>query len=198
MKELVVASRNRGKIHELSLLLEGVVEQVICAADLDLPEVEEDGSTFEANAIKKAQSACAISGKPALADDSGLVVKALDGRPGIYSARFAGEGAGDSANNDKLLKEMTGIADRHAAFTCVIALCLPNGACHTFNGELPGLILDAPRGEGGFGYDPLFLVPEYGKTFAELSVQIKNRISHRGQALAKLRRFLAEEAATAD
>lgn len=192
MKELVVASRNRGKIKELSLLLEGVVEQVTCAADLDLPEVEEDGSTFEANAIKKAKSACAASGKPSLADDSGLVVKALDGRPGIYSARFAGEGAEDAANNDKLLGEMTGITDRRAAFKCVIALCLPDGACHTFDGELGGVMLDAPRGEGGFGYDPLFLVPEYGKTFAELSIQIKNRISHRGQALAKLLRFLGQ------
>ena len=195
MKSLVVATRNSGKIRELEHLLEGMVTTILPLNRFpDLPEVEEDGATFAENAVKKARAAAAATGLPALADDSGLVVDLLDGRPGVFSARFAGEGAGDAANNRKLLEEMAGIpaAGRTAAFHCVLALCLPDGNCWTFDGTLPGIILTGQQGDGGFGYDPLFLVPEYGRTLAELPLETKNQISHRGKALAQLRRHLEE------
>ncbi len=193
MKELFVATRNRGKLKEFEALFAGVVDQLLSPADMpDVPEVTEDGATFQENAVKKARSAAIAIGKPVLADDSGLVVDALDGRPGVYSARFAGEGASDDDNNTKLLAEMVHLSEEHrsAAFRCVIALCFPDGSCRTFDGELRGIILGVPRGAGGFGYDPLFLVPEYGQTLAELPMEIKNRISHRGKALAKLKEYL--------
>jgi XTP/dITP diphosphohydrolase len=195
MKELVVATRNAGKIQELELLLKGVVEKILPIGSYrGIPDVDEDGTTFAENAVKKARFAAQATGLPALADDSGLVVDALEGRPGVYSARFAGKGAGDSANNLKLLAEMAGIPqqERTAAFHCVLAFCLPDGACRTFEGRLPGMILDKQQGDGGFGYDPLFLVPEYGQTLAQLSLEIKNGISHRGRALEELRRYLEE------
>lgn len=195
MRELVVATRNRGKIRELEHLLEGVVEMVLPIDRFPfLPEVEEDGETFAENAVKKAWAAAQATGLPALADDSGLEVDALDGRPGVYSARFAGAGAGDAANNVKLLEELAGIkaAGRTAAFHCVLAFCLPDGTCRTFDGRLAGLILTELQGDGGFGYDPLFLVPDYRQTLAQLPLEIKNRISHRGKALAEFRRFLEE------
>lgn len=195
MRELLVASGNKGKVLEIGRALDGFVSRILSAADYpDLPHVDEDGTTFEANARKKALSAALASGIPALADDSGLVVDALGGRPGVFSARFAGEGAGDAENNEKLLLELDGIAAdrRQASFHCVVALCLPDGACATFTGELHGFILEEPRGSGGFGYDPLFLVPGYGKTLAELPLDIKNGISHRGKALEKVRRYLSQ------
>jgi len=195
MKGLVVATRNAGKIRELEALLQEVVERVLPLSVFPgLPEVEEDGETFEANAVKKARVTAEATGLPALADDSGLVVDSLDGRPGVYSARYAGEGAGDAANNLKLLGELAGTPEpeRTAAFHCVLAYCLPAGTCHTFHGQLSGIILEEQRGEGGFGYDPLFLVPEYGQTLAELPLEIKNRISHRGRALEELKRYLME------
>lgn len=193
MKELVVATANKGKLRELELLLHGVVDDILSLADFPaMPPVVEDGATFAENAIKKARVAAASTGKPAIADDSGLVVDALDGAPGVRSARFAGEGAGDLENNSKLLAMMEGISpkERQGAFCCVIAFCLPDGTCRTFSGELKGLVLSEPQGSGGFGYDPLFLLPEYGKTLAELPMEVKNRISHRGVALAKLIDYL--------
>lgn len=195
MKELLVASGNKGKIAEISLILDGYVERLYSAADFPaLSGVIEDGDTFEANARKKALSAAIVTGIPALADDSGLVVDALGGRPGVHSARFAGEGCGDAANNEKLLKCLEGVevCRRTAAFHCVVALCFPDGSCRTFRGELKGVILENPRGAGGFGYDPLFLVTEFGKTLAELDVEIKNRISHRGRALEGVRGFISQ------
>jgi XTP/dITP diphosphohydrolase len=196
MKKLVVATRNQGKIRELELLLQGMVETVLPISVFPgLPDVVEDGLTFAENAEKKARFAAQATGLPSLADDSGLAVTYLSGRPGVYSARFAGEGAGDTANNLKLLKELTGIppSGRNAAFHCVLAFALPEGNCVTFDGCLPGVILTEPRGEGGFGYDPLFLVPEYEQTLAQLSLEIKNRISHRGKALAEFRNYLERE-----
>lgn len=193
MKELLVASGNKGKLREFGELLRGVVETILSPADFpQLPEVEEDGDTFEANAIKKALSAARFTGKPVLADDSGLCVDYLGGRPGVFSARFAGESASDAENNSLLLRELAGVPgeNRTAAFHCVIALCLPDGSCQTFDGMLPGVILEAPRGEGGFGYDPLFLVPEYGQTFSELPMEIKNVISHRGRAMQMLKEWM--------
>ena len=193
MTELVVATRNSGKIRELEHLLAGVVERVIpLSAFPQAPEVEEDGETFEENAIKKARAAMEATGLPVIADDSGLVVDALGGRPGVLSARFAGEGTGDAANNRKLVRELAGIpaSRRTAAFHCVLAFCLPGGTCRTFEGRLSGVILEEPCGDGGFGYDPLFLVPEYGLTLAQLPLELKNRISHRGRALEELKRYL--------
>lgn len=195
MKELIVASRNSGKILEINQLLKGCVTNILSLQDFpDLPEIVEDGATFEENALKKARIAALAVGKPVVADDSGLMVDSLGGSPGVYSARFAGDGATDTENNEKLLKELSGIPTekRHAFFRCVIAICFQDGTCKTFSGELEGLILNAPRGTGGFGYDPLFLVREYGKTLAELPMEIKNRISHRGKALNKLKSFLTE------
>jgi XTP/dITP diphosphohydrolase len=193
MKELVVATGNKGKLKEFAELLKGMVETVLSPADFPgFPEVEEDGETFEANAIKKAKSAAEFTGKPVLADDSGLAVDYLAGRPGVYSARFAGPGASDADNNALLLRELAGVPaeQRTAAFHCVIALAYPDGRVLTFDGSLPGVILEAPRGSGGFGYDPLFLVPEYGQTFSELPMEIKNRISHRGRAMQMLKEAL--------
>ena len=194
MKQLLVATGNKGKLREFGALLQGVVETILSPADFPgLPEVEEDGDTFEANALKKARAAAQFTGVPVLADDSGLSVDYLSGRPGVYSARFAGEGASDADNNALLLRELAGVpaAQRGAAFHCVIALCQPDGSCQTFDGSLPGVILEAPRGEGGFGYDPLFLVPEYGQTFSELPLEIKNTISHRGRAMQLLKAALS-------
>ena len=190
MRELLVASGNKGKLREFAELLKGVVDTILSPADFPgLPEVEEDGATFEENAIKKARSAALFTGLPVLADDSGLSVDFLDGRPGVYSARFAGEGASDADNNALLLRELAGVPQeqRGAAFHCVIALCQPDGSCQSFDGSLSGAILEVPRGDGGFGYDPLFLVPEYGQTFSELPLEIKNVISHRGRAMQMLR-----------
>jgi XTP/dITP diphosphohydrolase len=193
MKELLVATGNKGKLQELEHLLAGIVEKIFSLADFpDLPPVVEDGKTFTENAVKKARQAAVATGLPVIADDSGLVVDALGGLPGVHSARFAGEGANDGANNTKLLAELAGVpAERRtAAFLCVIACCLPDGSCQTFTGELAGSILEQPQGSGGFGYDPLFLVPDFGKTFAELPLAAKNQISHRGRAFGKVRAYL--------
>lgn len=196
MKELAVATRNAGKLKEIRQLLEGNVGMIYSLADFpEMPDIVEDGVSFEENALKKAKLTAQRLEKPVLADDSGLCVDALGGRPGIYSARFAGSGADDKENNKKLLAELAGIPfnKRSASFQCVIALCFPDGSQQTFFGELKGMILDEARGANGFGYDPLFLIPEYGKTLAELSSVIKNRISHRGRALAELKNFLGRE-----
>lgn len=196
MKLLVVATRNRGKINEISALLTGLVDRISSAADYaGFPETLEDGVTFEENALKKAREASLFTGLPALADDSGLVVDALGGRPGVYSARFAGEGAGDEANNIRLLKELEGIGTgrRRAAFVCSLAFVTQDGVERTFSGMVGGEILDSPRGRGGFGYDPLFLVDGFDRTMAELDLEEKNVISHRGQAFRQFRDYLKEK-----
>lgn len=193
MKRLLVATRNRGKIREIKALLEGLVDEVLCAADLpELPDVDEDGATFAENAFKKARISCAASGIATLADDSGLVVAGLDGRPGVFSARFAGPAADDAANNQKLLEELAlrPAADRTAAFVCSLAFVTPDGGEQLFEGRVGGRIIDHPRGEHGFGYDPLFLVNGCEQTMAELSLDHKNRISHRGQALQAFKEYL--------
>lgn len=195
MKEIVVATRNRGKLKEIQALLDGVVESVRCTADYpDFPETIEDGLTFQENALKKAHEAMLFTGLPALADDSGLVVDVLDGRPGVYSARFAGEGADDAANNRRLLEVLAGVTaeQRQAAFVCVLAFVTPAGIEQIFSGRVGGVILTSERGEGGFGYDPLFLVDGFNRTMAELHMQEKNAISHRGQALQQFRVFLEQ------
>ncbi|ACD95750.1 XTP/dITP diphosphatase [Trichlorobacter lovleyi] len=193
MTQLLVATRNRGKIKEIKALLDGLVEEIICAADLpDLPETVEDGATFAENALKKAREASKATGLAVLADDSGLVVDGLGGRPGVYSARFAGVGANDAANNVKLLQEVAGLSqvERRAAFVCSMAYVSPDGVEQLFEGRVGGTIIDQPRGDHGFGYDPLFLVNGYQQTMAELPLEVKNRISHRGQALRAFKNFL--------
>ncbi|MBC8019534.1 MAG: XTP/dITP diphosphatase [Verrucomicrobia bacterium] len=195
MTELVIATRNHGKLEEIKALLDGVVGTVRSAADFPgFAETIEDGLTFQENALKKAREAMLFTGLPALADDSGLVVDVLDGRPGVHSARFAGKGAGDAANNLRLLEELNGIPAnrRQAAFVCVLALVTPAGVEQVFSGRVGGVILASERGDGGFGYDPLFLVDGFNRTMAELTLLEKNEVSHRGQALQRFRAFLEQ------
>ncbi len=192
MKELVVATRNKGKLTEIAALLDGMVATVRSLGEFpEVAETVEDGETFGENALKKAREACRFTGLPAMADDSGLVVDALQGRPGVYSARFAGEGCGDAANNAKLLAELEGVPrqQRQGAFVCAVALVFPDGEERLFSGRVGGNILEQGRGAGGFGYDPLFLVNGFDRTMAELTLEEKNRISHRGQALRALRDY---------
>lgn len=195
MKQLLVATRNRGKMKEIGAYLAGVVDELLCLADMPhLPDTVEDGDTFAANALKKAREASAATGLPVIADDSGLVVDALGGLPGVISARYAGEPCDDQANNRKLLHELTGITleRRSGAFVCVLAFVHPDGTEALFEGKIAGCILEAPRGTNGFGYDPLLFIEEHNATMAELSVEEKNRISHRGQALRAFSRWLKE------
>lgn len=184
--ELVVATRNQGKLKELRRLLAASGIAVLGLESFpELPEVEEDGATFADNARKKAETIARLTGRLTLADDSGLEVAALGGAPGVYSARYAGEGASDADNNAKLLAELAGVPaeGRQGAFCCALALAAPGRETQLFFGRIEGRILEAPRGAGGFGYDPLFLVREFAQTLAELPLETKNRISHRGQAL---------------
>lgn len=187
-KTLVLATRNRGKVEEIRSLLENFPVEVKDLNDFgSLPEVTEDGLTFEENAYKKAGFIAKVLGLPALADDSGLEVKALGGAPGVYSARYAGEEATDEENNRKLLGALSGETRREARFCCVLSLAVPSGPALTYEGACEGLIMEAPRGSNGFGYDPLFFHPESGKTFAEMTLEEKSRVSHRGRALRELR-----------
>ncbi len=193
IKEVVLATGNKGKIREFSGLLEGLFEKVLSLNDLGSPpEITEDGLTFRDNALKKARVIAAYSGKPALADDSGLEVEALGGRPGVYSARYAGEGATDRDNIVKLLLELGNAGNRKARFVCVLALVTPDGREITAEGQCEGVILNEPRGRGGFGYDPVFFLPEHGKTMAEIPAELKNKISHRARACEFLREVLRQ------
>ncbi|MFH1689868.1 MAG: XTP/dITP diphosphatase [Candidatus Eisenbacteria bacterium] len=188
MRRVVLATRNAHKIEELSAMLTGLPIEVLSFADFpDLPEVVEDGTTLEANAVKKAERVAAFTGLPSLADDTGLEVKALGGAPGVHSARYAGESATGAANNAKLLAELAGIAggERAAAFRCVVALAAPGDETRTVEGATHGVILEAPRGEGGFGYDPLFLPDGHARSYAEMTSAEKNTVSHRGKAIKR-------------
>ncbi len=184
---IVLATRNQGKVKEFAEMLKGFPVEIKSLNDFGpIPEAVEDGATFDDNAYKKASFTAKVLGLPAMADDSGLMVEALDGAPGVYSARYAGEKANDADNIAKLLKEMAGKSNRKAAFACVISLAVPSGPALTFEGRCEGEILTAPRGEDGFGYDPIFFYPPLGKTFAELNLAEKNRMSHRGMAVAQV------------
>ncbi len=197
MKQLVVATTNQGKLREIAHCLNGVVEQLLSLADFPaIGPIVEDGATFQANALIKANTVGRLTGVPTLADDSGLEVRRLGNQPGVHSARFAGEHATDAANNEKLLEVMKGvpISERAAAFHCVMVLWLPGGESVTFDGYLAGTILTTFQGDGGFGYDPLFLVAGCNKTLAELTVEEKNRLSHRGRALEHLLHYLQQDA----
>lgn len=184
--DIVLSSHNKKKISELyTLLCEAGFEDVRVLSLSDIgytEEIVEDGDSFEENAMIKAK-APARSGIITVADDSGLCVDTLGGEPGIYSARYSGPDATDELNNEKLLCELTDKDDRNAKFVSVVACVMPDGSSFTVRGECPGVILESPRGENGFGYDPLFYIPSFGKTFAELSPDEKNSISHRGVAM---------------
>lgn len=194
MMELVVATGNAGKLKEIRRLLQSCEVKVLGLDQFpDAPDVVEDGETFSANAAKKAETIARLTGLPCLADDSGLTVSALGGRPGVHSARFSGENADDQSNNLKLLEEMASIPEgqRQAAFFCVMALSLPDQPTRFFEGRVEGTILHEPQGDGGFGYDPLFWLPDFNCTMAEMPLDEKNRISHRGQALRQVVEFLS-------
>jgi XTP/dITP diphosphohydrolase len=196
----VIATGNPGKIREFSALLGDLGLALKTLADFpECPEVAEDGETFEANAAKKARAVVAYTGLAALADDSGLEVEALGGRPGVFSARYAGDRTAparptDADNYRKLLEEMAAVpwAERRARFVCCIVAAFPGGRSAVARGTCAGLINLTPQGTGGFGYDPVFWVPEYNCTMAEVGLEIKNRISHRAQALKQLHKTLAE------
>jgi len=194
VRTFVLATRNLGKAREISAMLDLPDVKMTTLRDFPaMPEVEEDGATFEENALKKARETARHCGVPALADDSGLEVNALDGLPGIRSARFAGDDASDDDNNRLLLERMETVPEerRTGRFVCVLALVEPAGGELVVRGECCGTILDGPRGSGGFGYDPLFYYAPLNKTFAEMTSEEKSRVSHRGEALRKLHAVLA-------
>ncbi|MBI5695100.1 MAG: XTP/dITP diphosphatase [Nitrospirae bacterium] len=194
--KLVLATTNKGKLKEITALLSGLGVEVKGLSDFPgCPEVVEDGKTFRENALKKAREVAAFTGLPALADDSGLEVDALDGAPGVYSARFSGKDADDGKNNRKLLKLLkdTPQAGRGCRFVCVLAFAGPPGSGireKVLRGEVKGRVAHEPRGPHGFGYDPLFYYHPARKTFAEMGPEAKNRVSHRGRALKKFREYL--------
>lgn len=187
--KIILATQNKGKIRELENLLADGDIQILSLQDIEgWQEVQEDGETFADNAALKARAAVERTGLIALADDSGLEVDALGGRPGVYSARFAGEPKDDRRNNNKLLQLLQGVPEeqRTARFRCALAVAAPDGREFLTEGTVEGRILSAGRGNDGFGYDPLFFVPEYDRTMAELTLAEKNKLSHRGQAFREV------------
>jgi XTP/dITP diphosphohydrolase len=195
-RELVLATRNPDKGAELQALLDGLGVKIRTVAEFPgAPEVVEDGETCEANAIKKAASAARHTGLLSVADDTGLMVEALGGRPGVHAARYAGDAATYEDNCRKLLGELAGVPpkNRRARFVTVAALAFPDGRLRTVEGSLEGLIAEQPAGAAGFGYDPVFYIPAMDKTLAQLSSEEKNRISHRAKAFGKLREVLERE-----
>jgi XTP/dITP diphosphohydrolase len=188
MKKLVIASNNPGKLREIARILEPLAIEAVPQSDFGVPDCPEPHVSFIENCLAKARHASAHTGLPALADDSGICVDALNGAPGVYSARYAGEPRSDARNNEKLVAALRGEANRRAHYYCVMVyLRYPDDPEPIIaEGRWHGEIIDIPRGSGGFGYDPYFLVPEYGKTGAELDADTKNALSHRGQALREL------------
>jgi len=194
--KIVFATRNKGKVKEVKEMLQGIDVELFSLSDYDnVPEIVEDGATFLENALKKARTISVFTKEKVLADDSGLQVDILGGEPGIKSARYAGINATDDDNNRKLLVKLKGIPPqkRKASFFCALVLCDPDGKYKHYEASWRGVIVDAPRGENGFGYDPIFMVPDLQMTAAELPPEIKNEISHRGQAFALLRKGLKIE-----
>lgn len=184
----VLASRNRNKLAEMREILTAQEVEVVLQSDAgEEIEVEETGATFEENAQLKAKAVMEATGLPAIADDSGLMVDALNGAPGVYSARYGGEGLDDEGRYRLLLENMRGQLDRRCRFVSVVCCAFPNGDIITARGECPGTLAYAPRGEGGFGYDPVFFVPALKKTYAQLTREEKNAISHRGRSLAEFK-----------
>jgi len=194
--KIVFASGNLGKVREIREMLSGTNIELASLKDYpDIPEIVEDGKTFLENALKKARTVSERTGRAVLADDSGLQVDALGGEPGIYSARYAGEGASDDDNIRLLLEKLKEVPPekRTASFCCVLVLYNTDGTYESFESRWPGRIIDDRRGDNGFGYDPVFYVPELNKTAAELPPEIKNRISHRGQSFLKLKQSLGRK-----
>jgi XTP/dITP diphosphohydrolase len=197
--EIVLATRNKKKVEEISRILEGAPITILTLDDFpSCPEVEEDEPTFRGNAIKKAVAIAQYTGRAAVSDDSGIEVDALNGEPGVYSARYAGEGAGDKANLDKLLQNLKGVpaGQRGGRFVCVIAFALPDGRVETFEGIVEGTVGEKPAGSGGFGYDPAFYPMGHDRSFGEMAPDEKDALSHRRIALDKLCRRLKKIAAT--
>jgi XTP/dITP diphosphohydrolase len=193
--KIVFASSNEGKVREIREMLEGMgIELISLSNYAGVPEIVEDGKSFQENALKKAKIISEFTGETVLADDSGLQVEVLAGEPGIYSSRYAGEKATDEENNTKLLTKLKNISQekRTAFFVCVLVLYRRDGSYDYFEGKWNGQIIDERRGNNGFGYDPIFLVPELKMTAAELPAEIKNKVSHRGQAFAQLKKKLGE------
>ena len=191
---LVIASHNRGKVDEFAALLKSFNAQVVSAADLGLPEPDESGATFAANAEIKASSAARHSGLPALADDSGLVVEALAGAPGIHSARWAGPGRDFAMAMKRVEDELEGANDRRAHFACALTLGWPDGHSESFQGEVHGRLVWPPRGVRGFGYDPMFVADGHDITFGEMEPEAKHAISHRALAFRKLAAYCLDDA----
>lgn len=196
METVIIASTNQGKLKEFKELMKGLSVEVKSLKDFpEIGDIEENGASFAENAYIKAKAVFDATGCLSIADDSGLEVDALDGAPGIYSARYAGEEKNDTANNEKLLSEMNVVSDenRGAQFHCAIVAIDQNGTRYDAEGIVRGRILRAPQGENGFGYDPLFYIEEFGRTTAELSMDEKNKISHRGQAVRQIVEILKEK-----
>jgi XTP/dITP diphosphohydrolase len=193
--DILIATSNQNKLKELKALLKDYAVTILSLKDFPrVPAIVEDGESFYENALKKATTAARHFGKLTIADDSGIEIDALGGRPGVYSSRFAGEDATDEENNDKLLRELKDVppVKRGACFKCVLVVATPEGKTDFVEGECRGVIIDEFKGNYGFGYDPLFLVPEYNKTFSEISPEEKNKISHRSKALQKLLKLLPD------
>jgi XTP/dITP diphosphohydrolase len=190
---ILIATRNRGKVNEIQDMVQHLPVRFLCLEDVPpVPEVEEDGETFQENALKKARAVAEHAGIPTLADDSGLCVDALEGRPGVLSARYGGDGASDEQKCLRILEEMSHVPDhgRTARFVCVVAVAAPDREERTFTGVCEGRITHELRGTGGFGYDPIFFYEDAACTFAEMSREAKNRVSHRGKALHAFSAFL--------
>lgn len=193
MKTVIIATKNKGKAKEFERMFLPLGYEVKTLLDFDdIEDIEETGKTFEENALLKAEALCKITGQVVISDDSGLIVDALDGAPGIYSARYAGLEKNDQANMDKVLKELEEVpeAERTARFYCALAVAFPDGESLTVHGTCEGMILRERRGSHGFGYDPIFFVKEIGKAMAELEPEVKGRISHRAKALKNLESIL--------
>ena len=191
-QDIVIASHNEGKVREIAELLKPYAARFYSAKELNLDEPEETGETFVANAVLKAKAAAQASGKVSLADDSGLSVNALGGAPGIYSARWAGQPRDFGKAMERVHQELSEFEDKSAAFICVLALAWPDGRCETFEGTVPGDIIWPPRGDKGFGYDPVFVAKGMEQTFAEIDPEEKHRISHRADAFRQLKQALLD------
>ncbi|UTR08539.1 XTP/dITP diphosphatase [Alkalihalobacillus sp. LMS6] len=192
MNEVIIATTNKGKIEDFKKLFQGTYEVKSLLDFPSFPEIIEDGQTFQENARKKAEVLAKAMGQPVIADDSGLVIDALDGRPGVFSARYAGEDKNDQANIEKVLEDLRGVSerDRTARFVCTIAFADPEKETSFFEGTCEGLIAHEQAGEHGFGYDPIFYVADKNKTMAQLSLEEKNKMSHRAKAIQKLNEYL--------
>ncbi|NLZ53550.1 MAG: XTP/dITP diphosphatase [Thermoanaerobacteraceae bacterium] len=192
MNTLVIATKNQGKFLEFKKMLGTTAFNIVSLLEFPEIDIKETGSTFDENALIKASAVCQRTGLPTLADDSGLQVHILNGEPGVFTARYAGEHASDQENINKLLKKLTGVSldKRQAQFVCSLALVFPDGKTILEKGILEGLIAFSPKGKEGFGYDPVFFVPEMNKTLSEISIDEKNRISHRAKAMEKIKKHL--------